>query len=345
MEKSNRENSKVSILVAVYNIEKYISKCIQSLITQSYQNIEIVLVDDNSTDKSGILCDEYQKRDSRIKVIHHGKNKRLSEVRNTGLDNASGEYIVFVDGDDWLADDFVSYMMDVIKVNDSDMAINLENFTSRDKKQVKSRNIEVWSPEKATAELLFPHLSIGAWNKIYKRDFIEKNNLRFKPYLFTAEGYTFICTAAQRANNIAVGYRKVYYYRLNNINSATTKYDIRQSEGALYALKEIREEFVLKTPLIINAIDVHTWLNHFWNIRQIIALNLEKEKKVEYNESIKYVKKYAKRVAACEDKISKKVKYRITGYVPKTSARLKNYIFDQKLIRDVKRYKKIEEEI
>lgn len=336
---------KVSILVAVYNIEKYIGKCIESLIAQTYYNIEIILVDDNSNDRSGIICDEYKKKDQRIKVLHHENNTRLSGVRNTGLENATGEYIVFVDGDDWIANDFVSYMLKVIKTSNSDMAINLVNFTSRDLKQVKERKVETWSPEKATAELLFPHLSIGAWNKIYKRSFIEENHLRFKTYLFTAEGYTFISAAAQRANCVGVGYRKVYYYRLNNINSATTKYDIKQSEGALFALSEIYEELVLKTPLIITALNTHTWLNHFWNIRQILALHLDHEKEKEYYESISYVKKYARRSAKNEKKLSKKIKYRVTGYMPILSAKIKNYIFDKKLMKDVKKYNKAKEEI
>lgn len=336
---------KVSIIVAVYNIEKYIGKCIESLIAQIYRNIEIILVDDNSNDRSGIICDEYKRKDQRIKVLHHVKNTRQSGVRNTGLENATGEYIVFVDGDDWLANDFVSYMLKVIKISDSDMAINLVNFTSRDLKQIKEKEIETWSPEKTTAELLFPHISIGAWNKIYKRSFIEKNHLRFKTHLYTAEGETFINAAAQRANCIGVGYRKVYYYRLNNVNSATTKYDIKQSEGALSAFNEIYEELVLKTPLIIAAFNTHTWLNHFWNIRQIIALHLDHEKEKEYNESIAYVKKYAKRSAKSEKKLSKKIKYRVTGYMPILSAKIKNYIFDKKLMKDVKKYNKAKEEI
>lgn len=342
---NNQNNVKVSIIVAIYNIENFIEKCIKSLITQDYKNLEIILVDDNSTDNSKKICEEYSKKDPRIRLIVHKQNTKQSGVRNTGLDNATGDYIVFVDGDDWLAPDFVSYMLSVIQENDSDMAINLVNYTTRDLKQAKYRPSELWSAEKATAEMLFPHLTVGVWNKIYKRKFIEENKLRFRTYLFTAEGDTFINEAAQRANNVAVGCRKVYYYRLNNTTSATTKYDIRQSEGAIFAFKKIEENLIIKTPYVLSALRVHIWINHFWNIRQIIALNIQNEKSREFNESVEYVKKHAKDTINSEKKISKKVKYFLVGLNPVLFAKLKNYSFDKKLERDVKKYKKIKENI
>lgn len=331
----NEKKVKVSILVAVYNIEKYIEKCIKSIINQDYNNIEIILVNDCSSDSSSEICDKYAKIDNRIRVIHHNKNKRLSEVRNTGLDNATGDYVVFIDGDDWIAPDFVSYMLKVIMETNADMAINLSNFTTRDMKQINKNKIEIWSPEKATAELLFPHITIGAWNKIYKREFIEKNKLRFNPELFTAEGYRFISDAAQRANKIGVGNRKVYYYRLNNINSATTKYDIRQSMSAINAAIGIKNDLIIKTPYVINAIDLHIWLNHFWNLRQILALNLKKKYEDEYKKSLEYVRKNAFYITKAEPSINKKIKYYLAGAFPVLAAKIKNIIFDLKLKLDV----------
>lgn len=331
-------NYKVSIIVAIYNIEKYINKCVDSLINQDYANLEIILVDDCSTDNSGIICDDYKLKDERIKVIHHKKNMRHSVVRNDGLDMATGEFIVFVDGDDWLGRDFVSYMLNVIIETESDMAINLVNFTSRDLTQVKEEKIDVWSPEKATAELLFPHLTVGCWNKVYRKDFIDKYKLRFRSNLFTAEGDRFINEAVQRANRVGVGCRKVYYYRMNNENSATTKYDIRQSQGAIYAFKEIEEELIIKTPLVLNALNQHKWLNHLWNIRQIIALNLQKEYKKEYKESLSYVKRHFLSVSYGESDVNKKMKYIIYGIFPVMSAKILNYKFNKRLIKDMQTF-------
>lgn len=329
---------KVSILVAVYTIEKFVGKCIQSLIEQDYKNIEIILVNDCSKDNSGNICDEYAKKDDRIKVIHHKNNTRLPGVRNTGLENATGEYIIFVDGDDWLAPDFVSYMLKVLKDTNSEMAINLVNFTTRDLIQVKESENQIWSAEKATAELLFSHLTIGAWNKIYKRSIIEENNIRFHTDLFTAEGYRFVSDVVQRVKKVGVGCRKVYYYRLNNTESATTKYDIRQSMGAIKAATEIKEDLIIKTPYVLGAINTHIWLNHFWNIRQICALRLQKEYEKEYKESIKFVKKNAFMSVKSEPAFGKKIKYAVVGIFPVFMAKAKNFMFDYKLKKDVKKY-------
>lgn len=334
-------NYKVSLIVAIYNVEQYIDKCINSIIHQDYNNIEIILVDDCSTDNSGIICDNYSLKDERIKVIHHKTNKRHSAVRNSGLDAATGDFIAFVDGDDWLAQDFVSYMLKVIISTQSDMAINLVNFTSRDLQQVDNDYVEVWSAEKATAELLFPHVTVGCWNKIYKRDFIEKNQLRFRTYLFTAEGDRFINEAAQKANKVGVGNRKVYYYRLNNINSATTKYDIRQSQGAIFAFEEIENDLIIKTPYVLNALNQHKWLNYLWNIRQIKALHLENEYRSELKKSIKYIRKNFISVSLGETNKNKKMKYIFYGLFPVISSNILNYRFKKRLQNDLKNQKKV----
>lgn len=103
------EEKLVSVIVAVYNIEEYLPRCVDSILAQTYKNLEIILVDDGSTDRSGSICDAYAGKDGRITVIHK-KNGGLSDARNAGLDKASGEYIGFVDGDDWIEEDMYRAM-------------------------------------------------------------------------------------------------------------------------------------------------------------------------------------------------------------------------------------------
>ena len=105
----NVEEKLVSVIVAVYNIEEYLPRCIDSISAQTYRNLEIILVDDGSTDSSGGICDDYAQKDRRIKVIHK-KNGGLSDARNAGLDKVSGDYIGFVDGDDWIEEDMYRAM-------------------------------------------------------------------------------------------------------------------------------------------------------------------------------------------------------------------------------------------
>jgi len=97
----NSQNNKISVIVSIYNVEKYVEKSIQSIRNQTYENLEIILVNDGATDQSGNICDKYAKEDSRIQVLHK-ENGGLSSARNAGIAIATGEYIAFVDGDDWI---------------------------------------------------------------------------------------------------------------------------------------------------------------------------------------------------------------------------------------------------
>lgn len=117
-----KEADLISVIIPVYNIDKYIEKCINSVVKQTYQNWELILVDDGSTDKSGVICDWYQKKDARIKVIHQ-KNGGRSRARNAGLNSASGVYVMFVDGDDWIDEDCISEVYAAVRQNQVQMAV------------------------------------------------------------------------------------------------------------------------------------------------------------------------------------------------------------------------------
>ncbi len=110
----------ISVIIPIYNVEKYLNQCIHSVISQTYRNIEVILVDDGSTDSSGTICDNYAMNDSRIHVIHQD-NAGAGAARNTGLKEAAGEYIAFVDSDDWLEPDAFSYMITILDQNKADV--------------------------------------------------------------------------------------------------------------------------------------------------------------------------------------------------------------------------------
>lgn len=291
------QDDKVSVLVAAYNVEAYISKCIQSIIDQTYRNIEIIVVDDHSTDGTGRICDEMAYKDPRVICIHHEKNRRLPGTRNTGLDNATGDYITFVDGDDWLAPDFVEYLLGIIKSTKSDMAISCTNFTTRDMTQTQEDHIDIWTSERATADFLYSRIPIGAWDKLYDRAFIEKYHLRFHEELFTAEGFRFINDCAQRVNQVAVGHRRVYYYRLNNLKSATTFPDIKQGTGALSALEGIERDLILRTDDVMASLHHHKWANNIYTLRLIIETNSQDKEKELYKKCVRYIHDNGKSVA------------------------------------------------
>lgn len=106
-------NPLISVIVPIYNVEKYLARCVDSIVNQTYKDFELILVDDGSPDNSGKICDEYAKKDSRIKVVHK-KNGGLSDARNAGMAVATGEYISFIDSDDYVSDDFFECLLDVM---------------------------------------------------------------------------------------------------------------------------------------------------------------------------------------------------------------------------------------
>ncbi len=166
----------ISLIISVYNIEQYISKCVESIIGQKEQNIEIILVDDGSTDDSKTIVDEYAKKDTRIKVIHK-INGGLSSARNVGLNVASGEYIFFVDGDDFIANNAIEVLGEIIKNNDYDI-ICFNYYVSYEDKDVKTYSKpQYWN---VSDNVKYVISSTSACSRVYKRDFLIKNKLFFK---------------------------------------------------------------------------------------------------------------------------------------------------------------------
>lgn len=143
----------VSVIVPVYNVEQYIEKCLDSICGQDYANLQIILVDDGSADASGAICDRYARKDGRIQVIHQ-KNGGLSAARNAGMDRAEGDYLVFVDSDDWIERDMVSYMLHRIEKEEAQMAIcGMYLVTGRRRKIRSVSKDEVLSRGEALREL------------------------------------------------------------------------------------------------------------------------------------------------------------------------------------------------
>jgi hypothetical protein len=252
----------VSVVVPVYNVEAYIGKCIQSIVDQDHTNIELILVDDGSPDGSGGICDAYARSDARIQVVHQ-RNSGVSAARNAGMAVAQGKYVMFVDADDWLAPDCVTYLLQVALQTGSDMGMSSNHFTTLDDRQTEAEAVTTWTAEAATAALLFPKVTVGCWNKIYRRDFLDQHELRFRTELFSSEGLRFITDASQRANHVGVGRRKVYWYRLDNPQSATTKPNTRIGTGGLDALRSIKSHLVITTPPVQTAFE-HMLLSHYF---------------------------------------------------------------------------------
>lgn len=186
----------ISVIVPVYNVEKYLNRCLDSIIGQTYRNLEIILVDDGSTDLSGKICDEYASIDSRITVIHQS-NQGVSEARNHGLDIASGEFIAFVDSDDYILSDMYEKMLECLLYHKVDISVCQWQYEMSDGKQVVDKqkiNSSIFGKKKS---IEFEHflycgnyengVVVAVWNKLYHRRIID--TVRFEAKLIEDEPF------------------------------------------------------------------------------------------------------------------------------------------------------------
>ena len=286
-----KDDIKVSVIIPIYNVEKYIEECLESVINQTHTNLEIILIDDGSNDNSGNIADSYALKDSRIKVVHK-KNEGVSIARNTGIDIATGEYICFSDADDYLMNDYVEYLLDLITKNDADISLTKEMFTTFHPKENKKDVIEEYSAEKTTFEILIYNIPIGVYCKMFKRSFLG-DTIRFLPKLFIGEGFNFNTAAFQRANKVAVGHKKVYYYRRNNPTSATTQFSMKKWDNALYAIQNIKNDLIINSPCIMKAWKYANWHTHCDTFNFMVMASAEKDNIEMYKKCKKILRKNA----------------------------------------------------
>lgn len=269
---------KVSIIVPLYKSEKFLCKLLDSILAQTYSNLEIILVDDGSPDKSGKIADDYAIKDGRIIVVHE-ENKGCCEARNAGMKKATGHYIMFADGDDWLEKDCVEYLVRIAEENGCEMSTTDAIFTTRDRVQNKYDKVMVWNQKKALCGIIKTFIiPVGPWNKLYTRQVIEKHKITFSVPWF-GEGLYFSAMNAQFSNKIAVGHRKVYNYRLNNPNSGCTVKEVQNGINALNNIKYIQKITKIKGNSVKHAFQWHIWSNNGLLINYIVASNMENEYK------------------------------------------------------------------
>lgn len=306
---------KVSAIVAIYNSEKFLRKLIESIVSQTWTNLEIILVDDGSPDKSGIICDEYKKLDNRIHVIHK-KNGGACEARNVGLNAATGDYVLIIDGDDWLEKDYVEYLMNLVHKTGATMAMTDCIFTTRDREQVSDDKIEVWTPEEAFCKIIYPGIPIGPWNKIYQTKLLRENSISFS-VPWSGEGLYFASMAAQYSNCVAVGHRKIYNYRLNNTGSGLTNYKVVMGTNALENIIYIGEKRIVKTKKTENAVKWHIWKNNYFVLFLIVATHTMGTNEILYKECYQYVRNNFWNVALNSEVSGKdKIKIILQGMLP-----------------------------
>ena len=254
----------VSIIIPVYNVESYLTRCIESIVNQTYTTLQIILVDDGSTDKSGSICDNYARLDQRIEVIHK-KNGGLSEARNEGLIHAKGDYIIFVDSDDYVSQEYVRYLYKLLMDEEADIATcrHIETDKKYIFKNVNIQEYKVYNREEAFEKLCYQiDVTTSAWGKIYKAFLFEE--VRFPKGKLYEDESTFY-KILNRSSKIVCGYQVhyLYYYRKSGI--VRSKFNIKKMDY-FYQSWEFAE-FIKKNycQLYEGAISKVVWSSlHLW---------------------------------------------------------------------------------
>lgn len=230
----------LSVIVPVYNVEKYLKRCLESILVQSWNDYEIILVDDGSTDSSAQICDLYAEKYEMIRVIHK-ENKGLSDTRNRGIEEASGEYVYFPDSDDWLEPNTFSELSDVIEELTYDIiSFNREFVTSEEDKLISAKSrIQKLSGKQALLEMLKQSDVTGFANdKIYRKKLFLDNDIEFpvgKYYEDLGTNYKLFLTATK----VYVTNQKYYHYLITNPDSITQSWNEQKLQDMFGFYREI----------------------------------------------------------------------------------------------------------
>ena len=233
------EGSYISIIIPVYKVEQYLSRCVESVLRQTYTNLEIILIDDGSPDNCPRICDEYASKDKRIQVIHQ-PNAGVSNARNNGLKAASGEYVLFIDSDDYIAPAMCTEMLALAQQKQADIVVCNITYTYPKKPSFTpvpfcSAPFSAVNAEQALLLALTEHSfgDTGVWNKLFKRELLSafyfKENVR-------SEDFLALCVLLPRAKKIVYTPKSFYYY-FQNPNGVTAGRNLLPRLDAYNAVK------------------------------------------------------------------------------------------------------------
>lgn len=234
----------ISVVIPVYNVERYLRKCVDSVCGQTYRNTQIILVDDGSTDNCGKLCDEAAKSDNRITVIHK-VNGGLSDARNYGIDIAKGKYITFIDSDDYISEDYLEYLYSLICDNDAEISIcgHIKTKSEDDRTRLQVTSQECLTREKALEEMLYAQkFSTSAWGKLYLTKFFF--DVRY-PYGKFSEDMFTTYKVINKANKIVYGDQICYYYLRRNGSILVSQFSNKNLD-VLEGLRQLASDIPVK---------------------------------------------------------------------------------------------------
>lgn len=277
----------ISVIVPIYKVEKYLSKCIDSITSQEYNNLEIFLVDDGSPDQCGKICDEHASKDSRIKVIHK-TNGGLSDARNVALDIMTGEYVTFIDSDDFVSPIYVSTLWNILNKYESDIAVSQHIIVNEGDQSISkainnSSKCYILERDEALETMFYQRLfDNAAWGKLYKSSLFK--NIRYpKGLIYEDLGTTYKLLLLSKT--IAYTPAQTYFYLQRNDSIEGEAFNAKKMD-AIPIAKELLETIILKNPQNIKAAQCRC-VSLYWHVLLSMPKSHSQEKIL-----IKFIKKH-----------------------------------------------------
>ncbi|MCT2160841.1 glycosyltransferase family 2 protein [Granulicatella adiacens] len=282
---------KISIIVPVYNVEQYLERCVESLMSQSYKNIEILLINDGSTDNSGKLCDEIAKRDSRI-TVYHKENGGLSDARNYGVDKATADFVGFVDSDDYVDEDMYEVLLSNLLKYDAEISFCRLYDVYNDqvlKDESKNEPYLMTSEEAIKMVLEAKIFSVTAVNKLYKKSLF--NQIRFEKGKIAEDAFLMV-DLLSRCQKIAATEVHKYYY-MHRENSITTQKFTPKFLNVIEAYEKNAKIVAEKYPNLQYQADTRICWAYFYVLDRLLKDEAYKDSALEA-QLIQNLKKYKK---------------------------------------------------
>lgn len=277
------KNALITIIVCVYNGEKYLKECVDSIINQDYKNLEIILVNDGSKDSSPKIVDSY-KANSKVKVIHQ-YNSGVSTSRNNALKMATGDYICIIDQDDVLSVDYVSYLYSLCLSYDAEIALtpSVDKFLDKKKEDNKEDIVKVITGREAVITMLYHKFVIAPWNKIIKKSLIDEFEIKFNPEYFNGEGFAFSIECFQVSNKVAVGNKKVYHYRVGDPSTGASVYKEQYLNSSINAQQYIKSKLLFTDKDVLDSWEFSNWHTYCDAFNIMVGCNAMKKNTELYN--------------------------------------------------------------
>jgi glycosyltransferase involved in cell wall biosynthesis len=282
----------ISVVLPVYNVEVYLKKCLETVVNQTYKNLDIILVDDGSTDNSGEICDEYAKKDRRIHCFHK-KNGGLSDARNYGISQAQGDYITFIDSDDTVDHDMIEYLYYLINKFNCRLSLCTHNIVTQNGHKIThlgDGTEESLTAEKALESMLYHgKVDTSAWAKLYDIHIFDEINYPVGK-LFEDIGTTYKTFIA--AGKVACGYNPKYNYFVRNNSIVTSSFSEKKLD-LLEMTDEMAKDVVSYYPSLTAAVLRRRVYARFSTLNQMYNLTLKNKQK---QDIINFIKNEGKKI-------------------------------------------------